>query len=113
MKVADFNKSMGYQSLFGAIAILIIAICFRCYNLSYFGIDSSTFSLICSAMGGITLIIGFDYYNNGAVERPFGLIPLYLIGIILGVIIYYLVIANVPMDLLAQIQSFLKIEAVR
>ncbi len=113
MNLTDFNKTMGMQSLFGAIVMFIIAIFLRCYSVAYFGIGSDISSLICCVLGGVTLIIAFDYYNNGAVERPFGLIPLYLTGIILGAIIYYLVIANIPLDFLTQVQSFLRIEAVR
>lgn len=113
MELEDVNKTMGLQSLFGAIVLFVVAICYKCFSYAYFGIDPYIGSLICSIMCGVTLIIAFDYYNNGVEERPFGLIPLYLIGIILGVIIYYLVIVNVPMDLITQAQSFLKIEAVR
>lgn len=113
MDLTEFNKSMGIRSLIGAIIVFVVAIWFRCNNIAYFGIAAEPFSLAFSIMGGWTLIIAFDYYNNGAVERPFGLIPLYLIGIILGAIIYYLVIANIPLDFMTQVQSFLRIEAVR
>lgn len=113
MNTSEFNRNMGLQTFFGAIVILFVAIVFRCYNISFFGIDSSIFSLIFSVMGGISLIIAFDYYNNGVSDRSFGLAPLYVIGIIVGLIIYYLLISNVPLDFLAQVQSFLKIEAVR
>ena len=113
MNTNEFNRNMGLQSFFGAIVILIVAVIFRCYNVSFFGIDSSIFSLIFSVMGGVSLIIAFDYYNNGVSDRPFGLVPLYVTGIILGLVIYYLVIVNIPLDFLTQVQSFLKIEAVR
>lgn len=105
----NFTSKMGMRSVIAAIIMFIISICFRLYDVSYFGISSFYYALFCSMFGGLQLIIGFDYYNNGAKNRPFGLIPLYVIGLVLGVIIFYLVILNVPLD----ITSILKIEAVR
>ena len=105
----NFTSKMGIRSVIGAIVMFILSIYCRLYDLSFLGISSFYYALICSMFGGLQLIIGFDYYNNGAKNRPFGLIPLYLIGLVLGVIIFYLVILNVPLDLV----SILKIEAVR
>nr|WP_294999546.1 hypothetical protein [uncultured Methanobrevibacter sp.] len=109
----EFTKKMSIQSIIFALILFIISICIRCYNLSFFGVDSFYFSLILSVMAGLQLIIGFDYYANGASERPFGLGILYLSGLVLGAIIFYLVILNIPVDAITQIIAFLKIEAVR
>jgi hypothetical protein len=109
----DFTRKMAMQSIIFAIFIFAAAIYVMINNFSFFGIDAFYYSLICSIVGGVQLIIAFDYYNNGAVERPFGLVPLYLTGAILGVIIFYLVILNITPDMIAQVMSTLKIEAVR
>ncbi|WP_298523258.1 hypothetical protein [uncultured Methanobrevibacter sp.] len=105
----NFTSKMGIRSVIAALVMFIFSFYFRLYDFSYFGISSFYLALFCSMFGGLQLIIGFDYYNNGAKYRPFGLIPLYLIGVVLGVIIFYLVILSIPLD----IASILKIEAVR
>ena len=109
----NFNRNMAIQSSIYAIILFIFSIYCISYDISFFGIDALYYSLIASILGGLELIVAFDYYHNGAYERLFGLITLYLTGMVLGVIIFYLVILNIPMDTLIQFQSILKIEAVR
>jgi hypothetical protein len=109
----SFRKNMSFQSIIFAIILFGVSIYCHCYNISFFGIDSFYYALISSVIGGLELIIAFDYHANGAIERPFGILPLYLIGMVLGAIIFYLVISNISLDLITQIQTILQIEAVR
>ena len=104
-----FIKKMGIQSLIGAIIMFAISYAILIYNTGFLGISPFYYALICSMLGGLQLIIAFDWYNDGAHKRPFGLVPLYLIGLVIGVIIFYLVILNLPLDIV----NILKIEAVR
>lgn len=93
-----FIKKMSKQSLILAIIAFIISYIIRMFDLNY--IFSSFYaSLIFSMLGGLELIISFDWYFDGRRNRPFGILPLYLIGLIAGVIIFYLIILNIPINL--------------
>lgn len=113
MNEETFIKKMGVQSLFLAILAFAFSYGILVYNTAFLGISPFYYALVCAMLGGLQLIIAFDWYNDGARNRPFGLIPLYLIGIIIGAVIFFLIIVHIPLDLISQITSILKIEAVR
>ena len=91
-----FIKKMSKQSLILAIIAFIFSYLIRMFDLKFFVIGLFYVSLIFSMFGGLELIIAFDWYFDGKRNRPFGIIPLYLIGLIAGVIIFYLIILNIP-----------------
>lgn len=83
------------------------------FNIHYFGIEPFYYGLVCAMLAGLQLIVAFDWYNDGVKNRSFGLFTLYFIGLIIGAVIFYLLICNLPLNIFSQLASILKIEAVR
>lgn len=108
----DFIVRMTKNSIFYAIILFISSLVSLYYDISFI-IPSFFWALVFSAIGGLELIIAIDWYYDGKSARPFSLLTLYLIGIMLGLIIFFLVICNIPTDIFTQIQSILNIQAIR
>ncbi|KZX12948.1 hypothetical protein [Methanobrevibacter oralis] len=94
-----FIKKMAKQTAVYAIILFLISIFIRVYDISFI-VSSYWWSLFFSAICGLQIVTAFDWHQDGARTRPFGLFTLYLIGLTLGIIIFYLVISNVPIDML-------------
>lgn len=109
----DFIVKMSKQAVLITISLFMISVFCKVYDISFFMISSFYLSLFFSAAAGLQLVVAIDWYYDGRMNRPFSLMSLYLIGIILGIIIYFLVISYIPNDIINYIQSILNIKAVR